>query len=131
MSKDTKRAKLERMAQGGTPPEQAVARDKLAGMPPGVMAEGQPPPMDMWDDATPMEPLRGRFAYVEETLGVASDPATQSPPMTLPPVDKVEYGPYRGQPIADVPTEALDAMRTMFANGAPPEVEAELRRRGS
>jgi len=98
---------------------------------PQPLSEGQPPPMEQWGaDTIVMEPMRpkGAGAYVQETL---EGGGVLPPGGGVPARERMEWGPYRGQRIADVPTEALAEMRTMFENGAPPEVEAELRRRGA
>jgi hypothetical protein len=97
---------------------------------PAAMSEGQPPPMEQWGaDTIVLEPMRPKGAgeYVKEAL---EGGAVLPPGGGVPARERMGWGPYRGQRIADVPTEALAEMRTMFENGAPPEVEAELRRRG-
>jgi len=94
---------------------------------PAAVGEGQHPPMSMWGEGTiMMEPLRPPAAYVREAVETGANVSMPN----LPGAGRMEWGPYRGQRIVDVPTEALAEMRS-FDNGAPPEVEAELRRRGA
>ena len=77
------------------------------------------------------------FAYLDESMagGGVSGPRSPDEGIDHEPTPirgrALIYGPYKGVPIEDVPTEHLEWHLTAFENGPEPIVVAELARRAS